>query len=101
MKEKEARAKFRQVGHILSPFFCFLKHVVSKVYKTVKIFISHEIKCRIVSGCCVSFLLTKILFMSMFQIVSAVHYCHQKNIVHRDLKVIVLCHDLVIHISIK
>uniref|UniRef100_A0A668AR31 non-specific serine/threonine protein kinase n=1 Tax=Myripristis murdjan TaxID=586833 RepID=A0A668AR31_9TELE len=52
MKEKEARAKFRQVAFVCSCVmfvFCF---------------------------CAISYL----------QIVSAVHYCHQKNIVHRDLK---------------
>lgn len=67
-------------GHL--SYVLLIQYIVSK-------------KCKMFSsyGCMVALMVVLIVTLfsvciSLFQIVSAVHYCHQKKIVHRDLKVI-------------
>ena len=107
MKEIEARAKFRQVSvqhllNLMDTLYTRLKE--TQCMKSMHLFVMrvgihhirsdpqcYRILCiklqKVVPGPQGQLPSIHVCVHLVFQIVSAVHYCHQKYIVHRDLKV--------------
>lgn len=92
MKEKEARAKFRQVGVIWGwgPFSAFGEFGIAEGAARL-LGVAFGKHFRSIWACLPAPMWAPsspgLNLPPSFQIVSAVQYCHQKFIVHRDLKV--------------